>query len=172
MTAVRKGAGDDYSAFSVGNVVKGTLTEMYRRRGFWGVSFAPPTTSLTSDPACGGVALSLSVTEGSPYAFAAAQWAGNPSIQSSQLETALGMKAGEVADSSKIDAGLRAVRREYGRIGHLAMRSTYTPKLDDATKQATFEIQVTEGPQFRMGTFEITGVPAPDIETLDRKSVV
>ena len=169
VTAVRTGTGDDYSGFSVGNVVKGTVTEMYRRRGFWGVSFAPPTTSLTSDPACAGVALSLGVTEGVPYAFAAAQWSGNPSVQSSQLETALGMKAGELADSSKIDAGLRAVRREYGRIGHLAMRSTYTPRLDEGLKQVVFEVQVTEGPQFRMGTFEIVGLPAPDIETLTKK---
>lgn len=169
VSAVRTGTGDDYSAFSVGNVVKGTLTEMYRRRGFWGVSFAQPTTSLTSDPACAGVALSLSVSEGVPYTFATAQWTGNPSMPSTQLDTALGMKSGELADSSRIDAGLRAVRREYGRIGHLAMRATYTPKLDEATKHATFEIQVTEGPQFRMGTFEIVGLAASDIETLTKK---
>jgi outer membrane protein insertion porin family len=167
--AVRSGSGDDYSGFSVGNVVKGTLIDMYRRRGFWAASFAPPVTSLTSDPACAGVTLSLTVTEGTPYTFAAAQWTGNPSLQSSQLDAALGMKPGQLADSSKIDVGLRAVRREYGRIGHLAMRSTYTPRLDEGSKQAVFEIQVTEGPQFRMGTLEVVGLPAPDIETITQK---
>lgn len=167
--AMRTGTGDDYSGFTVGNVVKGTLTEMYRRRGFWGASFAAPSTSLSADPACAGVALALTVTEGVPYTFAGAQWSGNPSVQSAGLDTALGMKPGELAESAKLEAGLRAVRREYGRIGHLAMRSTYAPRLDAASKQVVFDIQVVEGPQFRMGTFEIVGFPPADVEALTEK---
>ncbi len=149
--AVRTGSGSDYSGFSVGNVVKGTLTEMYRRRGHWRATFGKPAVALEEAASCPGVAVTLSVAEGAPYAFAGAQWSGNPTVSAEQLDSALAMTAGEVADVSKLDAGLRAVRREYGRHGHLAMRSSYEPRLNEEAKRVTFDIQVTEGPQFRDG---------------------
>lgn len=167
--AVRTGSGSDYSGFSVGNVVKGTLTEMYRRRGHWRATFGKPDVALEEGASCAGVSVTLAVTEGAPYAFAGAQWAGNPTVAAGRLDAALAMTAGEIADVSKLDAGLRAVRREYGRHGHLAMRSSYEPRLNDEAKRVSFDIQVSEGPQFRMGTFEVSGLPQPDVETITKK---
>lgn len=167
--AVRTGSGSDYSGFSVGNVVKGTLTEMYRRRGHWRATFGKPVAALEQEASCAGVAVTLSVTEGAPYAFAGAQWSGNPAVAAERLDAALAMTAGEVADVSKLDAGLRAVRREYGKHGHLAMRSSYEPRLDDESKRVTFDVTIAEGPQFRMGTFEVSGLPQPDVETITKK---
>lgn len=168
VNALRSAGGADYSRFSVANIVKGTLTEMYRRQGYWRASFDAPATSLTDGAACTGVRLALAVTEGDPYTFAATQWSGNTAVPSAQLEAAFGMKPGDIADVSKVEAGLRAARREYGRHGHLAMRSSYSPRLDDDAKRATFQIQVTEGPQFRMGTFEVVGLPPTDVDALTK----
>lgn len=167
--ALRSGVGPDYSAFSIGNLIKGTLTHMYRRRGHWRASFAPPVTALADASTCAGVALTLAVTEGAPYAFGGAQWAGNASVPSAQLDASFGLKSGDLADIDKVDAGLRAARREYGRIGHLAMRSTYTPRLDDDGKRVTIDVQVTEGPQFRMGAFEVVGLAPEDAAELSKK---
>ena len=167
--AVRTGSGSDYSGFSVGNVVKGTLTEMYRRRGHWRATFGKPAAALEEGASCAGVAVTLSVTEGAPYAFAGAQWTGNPTVPADRLDAALAMTAGEVADVSKLETGLRAVRREYGKHGHLAMRSSYEPRLNDEAKRVSFDIQVTEGPQFKMGTFEVSGLAPPDVEAITKQ---
>lgn len=167
--AVQKASGTDYSGFSIGNLVKGTLTNMYRRRGFWRASFAAPSVTLTETESCSGVALTLAVSEGPPYAFAGTQWSGNASIPAPKLDAVFDLRPADLADIDKVEAGLRAARREYGRIGHLAMRSSYTPRLDDASQRVTFEIQVTEGPQFRMGKFEVVGLTSADVEVLTRK---
>ena len=167
--ALRAASGADYSGFSIGNLVKGTLTNMYRRRGHWRVSFAPPAASLTTDPACAGVALELAVTEGTPYGFGGVQWSGNAALPSGKLDAAFGLSMGDIADIDKVDAGLRAARRQYGRIGHLAMRSTYTPRVDDAARRVVFDVQVAEGPQFRMGTLEVIGIDAADADAITKK---
>ena len=167
--SLRSGSGPDYSGFSIGNLVKGTLIHMYRRRGYWRASFAPPATALSEADGCSGVALTLSVAEGLQYAFAGVQWAGNTAVPSAQLEAVFGMKPGDLAEIDKVEAGQRAARREYGRQGYLAMRSSYTPRPDDATRRVAFDIQVTEGPQFRMGTFEVIGLPPTDIDALTKK---
>jgi outer membrane protein assembly factor BamA len=169
VAAVRSGSGTDYSRFSVTNIAKGTLVDLYRRRGYWRASFAPPVTSLEEGASCAGANVTLAVTEGSAYTFAGTQWSGNTVIAAAQLDAVFGMKPGDLADVTAVEAGQRAARRAYGRVGYLAMRSSYSPRLDDEAKRAVFDVQVTEGPQFRMGSLEIVGLPEADADALRAK---
>ena len=167
--AVRSGAGADYSGFSIGNLVKGTLTNMYRRRGHWRATFAAPATALSDTGGCTGVALTLAVDEGPAHAFAGAKWSGNTAVPSTELDAAFGLKPGDLADIDQVDAGLRGARRAYGRLGYLAMRSTYVPQVDEGARRVAFDVQVTEGPQFRMGTLEVIGLAPADADAIAKK---
>ncbi|HUQ32921.1 MAG TPA: hypothetical protein VM095_12450, partial [Pyrinomonadaceae bacterium] len=74
-------------------------------------------------------------------------------------ESALMMKAGELANGLKIDAGLKAVHKTYGKKGFLRASSRTEAIYDDVNRRVLYHVAITEGPQFRMGALKITGVP-------------
>lgn len=69
----------------------------------------------------------------------------------------------------RLDDGLRAFKRAYGKLGYIAHHAEYTARLDESSRTAAFEIRVTEGPQFRVGNVEFIGFTDADAATL-RKS--
>jgi outer membrane protein assembly factor BamA len=92
------------------------------------------------------------------HSWKGTRWAGNAAIASSVLDKVLGFKDGDIADGLKLDNGLRQAERSFGRVGHLHAKVTATPRFDDTSRTATFDVSVAEGPQFRMGTLTVTGV--------------
>jgi outer membrane protein assembly factor BamA len=144
------------SAFAVANLIP-----VYRERGHLLALFSQPAARLAVDSDAGckdGVVITLPVSEGIAYFWDKAQWAGNDSYTAQELEAALGMKAGELANGLKIDNGLQTVLKTYGRKGFLWARSKPEPTFDDVNKRVAYRINITEGPQFRMGTLKITGL--------------
>jgi outer membrane protein assembly factor BamA len=158
--------GGDYSTFFLTTAARGTLTDMYRRKGFWRAEFGPPVPALD---ACQGVAVTLNVKEGAVYAWDRAEWSGTSALGTDVLDKAMGMKTGEPADATKIDAGLREVHAAYGHQGYIAERATFEPRLDDASHRAVFAIAVDEGVQFHMGTLEFAGIRESDATMLGKK---
>jgi outer membrane protein assembly factor BamA len=95
-----------------------------------------------------------------------AEWRGVSAITTKELDAALGLKPGDVADVTKIETGLRQVRGAYRHLGYMQQRSTMTPRLDDATRRLVLDVTVEEGPQFRLGELTITGVGDQDADAL------
>ena len=158
--------GGEYSKFFLSTAAGGTLTDMYRRKGFWRAEFGPQTTALD---ACPGVAVTLNVKEGAAYTWDHAEWSGTRTLGVDVLNKAIGMKTGETADASKIDAGLRDVHAAYAQRGHIAHRATFEPRLDDASHKAVFAIMVDEGAQYHMGQLTFEGIREQDAAMLGRK---
>lgn len=158
--------GGEYSKFFLSTAARGTLTDMYRRKGFWRAEFEPPVAALD---VCQGVAVTLTVKEGAVYAWDGAEWSGTSVLGIDALNKAMGMKTGEPADATKIDAGLNEVRAAYGKEGYLAQHATFKPRLDDVSHKAVFAIAVDEGVQFHMGTLEFAGIRESDAATLAKK---
>ena len=159
-------SGNEYSKSFLVAAASGTLTDMYRRRGYWSAAFDAPSASLQG---CDGVSVSLNVKEGIAYAWDRAEWKGNTVLATDALNEALGMKAGQVADATRIDTGLRDVHALYGRQGYVTQTATSEPRLDEATRRAVFTFMVTEGPQFRMGTLQFEGIREEDAAMLAKK---
>jgi outer membrane protein assembly factor BamA len=136
------------------------LTDSYRQRGHWRAAFGSPVAAI--DPARGCVAVRAAVTEGPAYTWDRAEWIGNTAVPSPELDAALGIKSGEIASLARLDDGLRRVQRTYGQRGYVLERATYTPRLDDLTRRAAFEIRIEEGLQFRMGSVEFPGLAPAD----------
>ena len=160
--------GADYSRSFTVAFANGTLTQLYRRRGFWKASIAPPNTTPDAGGGCGGVTVTLPVSEGPAYTWDHAEWTGNAVLTVKDLDAAVAMKPGDVADAVKIDAGLRSVHGAYAKQGYMAPTVKLTSRLDDAARKAVFEMAVTEGPQFVMGSLEILGL-SPSEEASYRK---
>lgn len=166
LDAARTLVGVDFSRREIEEYSRLTLIQLYRQKGFWRASFVRPTTVLANAAGCDGVTATVHVDEGEKYTWDRAEWAGNSAIDARLLDTLLAFRAGEVADSAKLQHGLELVRRAYGKIGHLRQAASLEPILDDAAKRAMFRIAISEGPEFHMGTLSFTGLPAKDAEAL------
>ncbi|HET7216697.1 MAG TPA: POTRA domain-containing protein [Vicinamibacterales bacterium] len=153
-------AGTDYSRSSLRSVLQGLLIDSYRQRGHWRAAFGAPVTVLDEQRGC--VTVTAPVKEGPAYTWDHAEWIGNAAIPSRELDAVLAIKTGELAALARLEEGLRRAQRAYGQRGYVLERATYTPRLDDLTRRAVFEIRVDEGPQFKMGTVEFPGLAPAD----------
>ena len=161
--------GADYSRSYVTGTARGTIVDLYHRRGHWRASVAPPITALVADPSCMGAAVTLAVNEGVPYTWDRAEWTGNVALASRDLDTVMPLKSGDVANVMRIDDGIRRVHAAYGKQGYIGQRATYAPRLDETTRKAVFEIKIEEGLQFRMGTITFAGLSESDAALLGKR---
>jgi len=143
------------------------LYPLYYELGHLRATFDAPVAKLDTSGKCeNGVDLTIAVTEGLVYSWASSQWSGNQVLTLTQLDAALGMKNGEVANGKKFDRGKHEVEKAYGKQGHILAHLNATPEFDDATKQVTFKIAVNEGPQFHMGAIDFKGFSDTDRSAL------
>jgi outer membrane protein assembly factor BamA len=162
----------DYSNKDVGGFAYYTLFPLYRHIGHLRAQFQEPTAkpeTNSPDQCDGGVAVTIPVDEGIVYSWDAAKWDGNQALTAEELSNALGMKAGEVADGLKIDHGVKAVRKAYGRKGYIAVRVKESPSFDDPAQRVAYRFTVSEGPQYRMGNLIIVGLSPEESQRLKPK---
>jgi outer membrane protein assembly factor BamA len=159
----------EYSRQSAQTFPKYGLYPLYRELGHLRASFGTPVAKPEKNDDCEGVDLTIPVTEGAKYSWAGAEWSGNKVLSPKELDDALGMKAGEVANGKKLDKGLNEVEKAYGKSGHIEAHMEPTPEFDDAATKVSFKIAVNEGPQYHMGTVEFKGFSADDTFILNKR---
>lgn len=160
----------DYSKKDVATFAPLNLLPLYRRSGHLRAEFQPPVATLdTSGQCAGGVNVSISVDEGKSYRWAKSIWEGNDKLTVEDLGTALGMNPGDLADGTKIDAGLKNVEKAYGSRGYLTPTVQSTAEYDDAASLVTYSFKINEGPRYFMGDLSITGLSPADAAELKSK---
>jgi outer membrane protein assembly factor BamA len=158
----------DYSRMDVALFAGAALTPFYRNRGFLKVRFRSTEAQLVPDGDCkDGVVVTVPVEEGVLYRWEKAVWAGNQVLSTQELDEALGMKQGEVADASKISRGNGGVSRAYGKKGYMKIFLVPVPVFDDARALVSYQIKVNEGNQYRMGQLAISGLSEGETKKLD-----
>jgi len=167
LAAIQDLVSADYSKVRLAARLRGTLTDVYRERGFWRAEFRRPLVAL--DSACGGVNAVITVSEGPAFVFDRTEWNGNNVMPAARLDSLLGIRPGDRANFRQLDDGVRKIARAYGHEGYIVAASTYEPRLDEATKRATFVVTVTEGPQFHFGTVDFAGFSDRDVQDLRKK---
>jgi len=136
------------------------LTPIYRERGHLRAKFGTPTAKLESDTSSdckGGVNVTVPVEEGLLYSWGKAEWSGNSALSNPELEAALKMKNGELANGLKIDKALVSVEETYGKSGYLTAKLKSTPVFEDASQSVNYRIEIAEGPQYHMAMLTLTG---------------
>jgi len=172
LKAVKPLIGGQYSRSQLRVSVENDLLPYYRQRGFLRAGFGQAQVKPAdgSDKKCkNGVMVNLPVTEGSPYVWDKAEWAGNQSLTTAALDGILAMKSGAVADGQRIQSGLYAANEAYSKQGFIEAALTAIPKFDDANLRVSYRITVKEGQQYRMGGLLITGLPDKEISKLQER---
>ena len=165
--AVAAQIGRDYSRVSLEGLTTGELEGTYRTRGRLDATVGAATVRLNDG--CDGVSVTIPVTEGDEYTWEGTTWTGNAGVASADLDRLLGVKVGAVAETAVLDPGLAAVRGAYGKLGHVQAQLSVAARGDKATRRASLEVQVTEGPQFRMGTLQLVGLTDADAANLAKR---
>ncbi|HEX8634805.1 MAG TPA: POTRA domain-containing protein [Pyrinomonadaceae bacterium] len=164
----------DYSREFVEGFAEATLKPLYWQRGHLRASFKPPGATIATAAAGAGnckdgASVSVPVEEGAAYSWEQAVWTGNAALTAAELDAALGMKTGEVADALKINKALREVREAYGRKGYIFLSLKPRQEFADETRRVTYGFEIKEGAQFRMGALTVKGLAAADANRLKEK---
>lgn len=166
LEAVKPFIGSEYSRFTMENVTRGTLLDLYHRRSYWGARFAPIVPEY--DAACGGARVRIEVDEGREFVWERTEWAGVTAVEPRALDAAMKLSAGKPAGLRAVQDGLLEVRRLYARQGYITSRTEYEPRLDADRGALTFAVRIAEGPQYRFGSVEFAGGAAPHADALVR----
>ncbi|HET8674654.1 MAG TPA: POTRA domain-containing protein [Blastocatellia bacterium] len=160
----------DYSRGYLNEFIYGNLIPFYRERGHLRARFHAPQARLEQGSDCkNGLDVAIEVEEGSAYAWDKAEWTGNEALSVNELEAILGMKSGDVANGLKVDNALKTIHTAYGKKGYISARAKAKESLDEAKRSVTYQISITEGPQYRMGDVTVTGVSESDANKLKEK---
>lgn len=167
--ATRSSMDVDYSRQTAKVFPNFGLFPIYRELGHLRATFGEPVAKPATTSGCEGVDLTIPVNEGAVYSWSKAEWFGNQVLTTKELDDALGMKSGEVANGKKFDKGLKEAQSAYGKHGHIGARINPAAEFDDAARSVIFKIAITEGPQYRMGTVEFRGFSADDAFILKKR---
>ncbi len=153
----------EYSRSDVEAFAKAALLPVYQQRGYLRASFQPPQASLSASGECANaVVVTLPVVEGAQYRWSDPVWSGNQVYSAQELNAALILKQGDVADLTKIEKGWGGIHGVYGKKGYLKVILRPNPVFDDARQLVSYQVAVAEGPQYRMGEVFIVGLPEDD----------
>ena len=164
--------GRDYSVFRCHLFGTVTILPFYRARGYLRASFEAPKVSIlsrSSDSSDFAVEVTYAMAEGSPYKWGEPEWSGNQALTSAELAALTGMKAGELANGKKIEDGWDAVRKAYSKSGYFEASLPPEPVIEEESKAVHYRVVVVEGPQYRMGSFIVSGLPPAAVEKLKKK---
>lgn len=158
--------GQPYSRFAIEVFENEQVRPLYASKGYFRAKIGPPEPRMTGkpdDPAGSNIELIIPITPGPVYSWNGVSWKGNGAISSANLDAAVGMKTGEVADGMKIEALWRALQLEYGKRGYLDARLDPQPEIDDTAHRVSYRVNIVEGLPYRMGEIVVTGL-SPDAE--------
>jgi outer membrane protein assembly factor BamA len=152
--------GRPFSAAYARSLAENDLDVIYRNHAYLRAHFNEPQVTFLpgsndSDP--GVVKLVFTVVPGPQYSWHGAEWGGNATYSTADLEHYLGMKDGDPAALDKISAGMDAVREAYGAKGYIAASLAPKQSFDDAARQVHYSFQIKEGSQFHMGVLTVSG---------------
>jgi outer membrane protein insertion porin family len=157
----------DYERSIAELTIRQSMEPIYQRIGYLRAKVALPTMKTLSETSERiDIALTYTIDEGKQYKISSLRWMGNTSVQTADLQKTLKLGPGSVADLIELRDNLRAAEKLYGKQGMLRANVEPKPAYDDASGTVAFVLEVTEGPVFKMGTFEITGLNPKEIEEL------
>jgi outer membrane protein assembly factor BamA len=153
--------GKPYSRAAIDVFLSEQIRPIYLKQGYLQAKLGPPEVRLTGPPTeklPEQIPVFVPVNAGAVYHFAAVGWSGNNVISSISLDTFFGLKPGAVADGMQAEGGLERIREEYGRRGYLDAVVQSQASFDEAAHTVSYKVAVTEGAQYHMGGWVITGL--------------
>ncbi len=149
----------EYSLSSAKNLATQSILPIYLRQGFLQAQILRLTVKPENSNKCNnGAAIVIQIKEGQQYLLDTITWNGNQILPTQTLGQMIGLNAGDVANSEKIEAGIKAALKSYLKAGYL--EANIKPRLltDDTKARASYEFTVAEGIAFKMGEFDTSSL--------------
>ena len=153
--------GKPYSRTTIDVFLAEQIRPVYLRQGYLKVKLGPPEVRLSGPPTAKlpeALPVYVPITAGDLYHFDDAQWSGNNVISSIALDSYFGLKHGAVANGMEMEAALEQIREEYGRRGYLDATVQPETMFADTAHTVSYKTAITEGKQYHMGGWVITGI--------------
>src|SRR2546425_7967119 len=96
-------------------------------------------------------------------------WSNNRALTNQELSSAFALQTGGGAARDKIDQAIEAVRKAYAHKGYVNANIAQTSTRDAATRRVNYQFTVSEGQQYRMGAFTVSGLSPADARQLKSK---
>ncbi len=134
---------------------------VYLAHAFLQAKFGAPAVRFAAPPAnplVGVVIITAQIDPGPAYKFGGISWIGNSGVTSSDLNGVVQMQAGSAADGNEMEAVWKRVLDKYEQSGYLGADIHPTPNFDAKAGTVSYAVNITEGPQYRMGNLVLTGL--------------
>ncbi len=153
--------GHPYSRYAIETFTFEQVRPLYEASGHLRAKMGEPAARFSGEPnqpPRQSVTAIIPVQAGPVYKWGGATWTGNAAISAGDLNSLVGLKDGEVADGTKLDAAWLRVADAYARIGYLDAAVTPSLELNDAAARASCKVTIVEGPQYHMGEMVLSGL--------------
>jgi outer membrane protein assembly factor BamA len=137
------------------------LRPIYLTHAYLKVQFGQPQAHFAANPTnqlSGQLIVAVPIDVGVPYLWGGVEWKGNDSVPAQDLNKFSALLPGDPADGNKIQSIWETARAAYAQLGFLDAALNPVPTFNDQTKRVKYEVEVTEGPQYRMGKLVLTGL--------------
>jgi outer membrane protein insertion porin family len=151
--------GQQYSEIYATKFAHQTLAQLFRKKGHLRIQFKDPSLRIeVASPTEHSLTLILEPVEGLAYRWDGAVWTGDGGLSADELRRVPALRPGDIADGTAVDQGLAAVKEMLGKRGHVAAKIQADPEYDDTEQKVRFTMQISAGPQYRMGSVTFKGV--------------
>jgi len=161
--------GSNFERGVTGESIVFRLKPLYQDIGMLKVLVDPPSTSLIGDPKTPSVKVTVNVREGLQYALGEVVWSGNTVFSQNELLKPITNPKGKALKYSSFVEGIRKAADGYGNKGYLEAKIGITPAYNDEARTVDYELNVTEGRQFKMARFTVAGLDPKTCEELEKR---
>lgn len=157
--AARKLTGAPYKRSPLASVAAIEFLPICLQRGYLKASFGEAQARITSQTDTEVlVDAIIPVTPGKVYSTSAVTWTGNRVLAVADLQKVIHLAEGQPADAVRLQADLETAAKLYRVKGYMLARIVPQAVLDDERGSVRYEMNVSEGDQFKMGELEILGL--------------
>ncbi|HYX53083.1 MAG TPA: POTRA domain-containing protein [Candidatus Limnocylindrales bacterium] len=114
--------------------------------------------------------VTIHLVQGRQYKSGEITFRNNTRFSDGQLRSMIPIKRSEVFDTHKIGAGIEAMRRAYAEQGFINFSAAPAISIDDMSETVSLDVDLEEGPQFRVRKFEIVGIDREKAKSLVENS--
>jgi outer membrane protein insertion porin family len=153
--------GQPYSRFAIEVFENEQVRPLYASKSYLRAKIGPPLPHMegnADNPEGLNLDVLIPIVPGPLYSWNGVTWKGNLAVLSASLDGDIGIKTGEAADGTKIEALWRDIELEYGKRGYLDAKIDAQPDFDDIAHRVSYHVNIVEGPQYRMGEMIVTGL--------------
>ncbi len=148
--------GTAFTTYDFRTLLDTQIRPLYEKEGYLRVKFGKITTEEA--PLVTGVIVTIEVDEGPQYKLGKVSVLGQLGDLGPELQTALGVKLGVVANYEELDAGLQRMLALLKRKGYVKVTGEVRKTVQDATKTVDVKFTFNRGPQYHFESLKINGL--------------